>query len=290
LVDDSKFITRPTSPAVKINSHKLEIPSELEAQYFPLDLRAVAPVASWEMRVALFVPCFVDQLFPRAAISMVTVLERLGINVDYPMEQTCCGQPAFNTGYWDEARKVATRFIEVFEKTGCDAIVSPSGSCTAMVRVFYKELFQDVEPAFRKRLAMVSENVFEFSEFLTKKLHVTDVGAKFPAKVTFHDACHLLRELRCKDEPRQLLRMVKGLELVEMKECETCCGFGGTFSVKFPSISTAMDDVKIKSIQETGAEYVVACDSSCLMQIDGYLKHQNIPVKIISLAEVLAST
>jgi len=241
------------------------------------------------MRVALFVPCFVDQLFPRAAISLVTVLERLGHTVHYPTEQTCCGQPAFNTGYWNEARQVATRFIDVFEKTGCDAIVSPSGSCTAMVRVFYKELFKESDMAFRKRMAMVTENTFEFSEFLTKKLNITDVGAKFPAKVTFHDSCHLLRELRCKNEPRQLLRAVKGLELVEMKECETCCGFGGTFSAKFPSISTAMDDVKIKSIQETGAEYVVSCDSSCLMQMDGYLKRQNIPIKTISLAEVLAS-
>ena len=245
---------------------------------------------------------------------MVTVLERLGVEVHYPTEQTCCGQPAFNTGYWDEARQVATRFIEVFEKAGCDAIVSPSGSCTAMVRVFYKELFKVTDDqrsnvegqtgaipqnaptlhaprsnGFLKRLAMVTENSFEFSEFLTKKLHLTDVGARFPAKVTFHDACHLLRELRCKDEPRQLLRAVKGLELVEMKECETCCGFGGTFSVKFPMISTAMDDVKIKSVQETGAEYVVSCDSSCLMQIDGYLKRQKIPIKTISLAEVLAS-
>lgn len=258
------------------------------------------------MRVALFVPCFVDQLFPNAAISMVKVLERLGIEVHYPMEQTCCGQPAFNTGYWDEARRVATRYVEIFDKANCDAIVAPSGSCTSMVRVFYRELFgigheakesgargwepEALSPEFLKRLASVSENTFEFSEFLTKKLKITDVGARFEAKVTFHDSCHLLRELRCKDEPRQLLRAVKGLELVEMKECETCCGFGGTFSAKFPAISTAMDEVKINSIKETGAEYVVACDSSCLMQIDGYLKRQNIPIKSISLAEVLAST
>jgi L-lactate dehydrogenase complex protein LldE len=232
----------------------------------------------------------VDQLFPRVAVGMVTVLERLGLDVHYPIEQTCCGQPAFNTGYWDEARQVATRHIEVFEKANCDAIVAPSGSCTAMVRVFYKELFTEVDMEFRKRMAMVTENTFEFSEFLTKKLRVTDVGARFPAKVTFHDACHLLRELRCKDEPRRLLRAVKGLELVEMKECETCCGFGGTFSVKFPMVSTAMDDVKLRSIQETGAEYVVSCDSSCLMQMEGYIKRQNLPVKTISLAEVLAST
>lgn len=255
------------------------------------------------MRIALFVPCFVDQFFPRAAISVVTVLERLGHEVVFPEDQTCCGQPAFNTGYWDEARQVATRFIDIFSKTGCDVIVSPSGSCTSMVRVFYKELFgvghaspnhpsslSSLDFPFLKRLAMVTENTFEFSEFLTKKLGVTDVGAKFEARVTFHDSCHLLRELRCKEEPRRLLRAVRGLELVEMKECETCCGFGGTFSVKFPAISTAMDEVKIKSIQDTGAEYVVSCDSSCLMQIGGYLQRQSIPVRPISLAEVLAST
>lgn len=247
------------------------------------------------MRVALFVPCFVDLLYPGVAIATVTVLERLGLEVCYPKKQTCCGQPAFNTGYWDEARHVATRFVEIFEQTGCDAIVSPSGSCTAMVRVSYRELFADVgEDAatadFRKRLDRVAGSVYEFSEFLVRKLGVTDVGARFEAKVTFHDSCHLLRELRCKEEPRRLLRAVRGLELVEMKECETCCGFGGTFSAKFPLISTAMAEVKVNSIRETGAHYVVSCDPSCLMQIGGYLKRRQIPVQAISLAEVLAST
>jgi len=223
------------------------------------------------MRVGLFIPCFVDQLFPQAGIAMVNVLRRLNVEVDFPSAQTCCGQPAFNTGYWDEARQLARRYRDIF--AGYDAVVSPSGSCTAMVRNFYPEL--GVNPPA----------TYEFAEFLVKKLGVTDVGAKFPARVTYHDGCHALRELRLKDEPRQLLRHVRGLELVEMAEAETCCGFGGTFSVKFPQISTAMDAAKCASIAATGAEYVVSTDSSCLMQIArGYL-----PVKTIHLAEVLAS-
>jgi L-lactate dehydrogenase complex protein LldE len=235
------------------------------------------------MRVALFIPCFVDQFFPNVAIAMVTVLRRLNVEVDYPLGQTCCGQPAFNTGYWNEARILAKRHCEVF--ADADAIVSPSGSCAAMVRNFYSELLGGhtvIPPCVSK--------TYEFSEFLVRMLGVTDVGAKFPARVTYHDACHALRELRLKDEPRQLLRNVQGLELVEMDQAETCCGFGGTFSVKFPMISYAMDDVKVTSINKTGAQYVVSGDSSCLMQIDGYLRRQKLPIKTISLAEVLAST
>ena len=228
------------------------------------------------MRVSLFIPCFIDQLFPHVGIAMVKVLRRLKVDVAFPEAQTCCGQPAFNTGYWDEARSLARRYAEIF--AGAEAVVCPSGSCTAMVRNFYPELGITPPPTF------------EFSEFLVKQLGVTDVGAAFPARVTYHDSCHALRELRLKDEPRQLLRNVRGLELIEMDEAETCCGFGGTFSVKFPMISYAMDEVKATSIQKTGAEYVVSGDSSCLMQIAGYLQRHKSPVRIISLAEVLAST
>jgi L-lactate dehydrogenase complex protein LldE len=242
------------------------------------------------MRVALFIPCFIDQLFPNAGIAMVTVLRRLNVEVYYPQEQTCCGQPAFNTGYWDEARILAKRYCEIF--ADADAIICPSGSCTAMVRNFYPELLGGAgargEPV--ESVPACVEKTYEFAEFLVKKLGVTDVGAKFPARVTYHDSCHALRELRLKDEPRQLLRKVQGLELLEMDQAETCCGFGGTFSVKFPMISYAMDEVKVTSIQKTGAQYVVSGDSSCLMQIDGYLRRQNLPIKTISLAEVLAST
>ena len=241
------------------------------------------------MRVALFIPCFVDQLFPNVAIAMVTVLRRLNVEVCYPPEQTCCGQPAFNTGYWDEARTLAKRHCEIF--ADADAIVSPSGSCTAMVRNFFPELLGGAGARTERSRSVPAcvNKTYEFAEFLVKKLGVTDVGAKFPARVTYHDACHALRELRLKDEPRQLLRNVQGLELVEMDQAETCCGFGGTFSVKFPMISYAMDDVKVTSIKKTGAQYVVSGDSSCLMQIDGYLRRQNLPIKTISLAEVLAS-
>jgi len=231
------------------------------------------------MRVGLFIPCFVDQLFPNAGKAMVTVLRRLKIDVDFPAAQTCCGQPAFNTGYWDEARVLAQRYLEIFR--GYDAVVCPSGSCTAMVRNFYPELLGGAN--------QTTANTFEFAEFLVRKLGVTDVGAKFPAKVTYHDGCHGLRELRLKDEPRALLRKVAGLELVEMDQAETCCGFGGTFSVKFPMVSYAMDEVKVQSIQRTGADYVVSADSSCLMQIAGYLTRNKLPVKTISLAEILAS-
>ena len=228
------------------------------------------------MRVALFIPCFIDQLFPNVGIAVVNVLRRLNVEVDYPTAQTCCGQPAFNTGYWGEARELARRCCDVF--ANAEAIVCPSGSCTAMARNFYPEL------------GVTAPRTYEFAEFLVKKLGVTDVGARFSGRVTYHDACHALRELRLKDEPRQLLRQVRGLELVEMNEAETCCGFGGTFSVKFPMISYAMDEVKVASIQKAGAQFVVSSDSSCLMQIDRYLRRNKLPIRTISLAEVLAST
>lgn len=232
------------------------------------------------MRVALFVPCFVDQFFPRAAMAAVAVLRRVGVEVEFPEEQTCCGQPAFNTGYWDEARALAERYVKVFD--GFDAIVCPSGSCTAMVRNCYPELLG--------RATGASERTYDFAEFLVKRLGVADVGARFPARVTYHDSCHALRELRIKDEPRQLLRCVRGLELVEMGEAETCCGFGGTFAVKLPAVSAAMNETKCQSIAATGAQYVVSGDASCLMQIGGHLSRRKLPVQPITLAEVLAAT
>ncbi len=219
------------------------------------------------------------------AISMVHVLERLGHEVEFPGDQTCCGQPAFNTGYWNEARDVASHFIKVFSKA--EVIVAPSGSCTAMVRNFYKELFSGHPRA--AEAAAVSSRVFEFSEFLVRRLGVTDLGARFDGKVTWHDGCHTNRALGIKQEPRQLLRAVRGLELVEMKACENCCGFGGTFSIKFPSISCAMDEAKVASVEESGAQYVSSCDPSCLMNIGGMLAKRNSPIKSIYLAEILDS-
>jgi L-lactate dehydrogenase complex protein LldE len=236
------------------------------------------------MKVALFIPCLVDQFFPRVGLDLVRILRRLGLQVEYPTEQTCCGQPAFNTGYHDEAIELAQRFIQVFNG-GADYIVSPSGSCTSMVKIFYPELLTD--HSLLGPLKEVTSRIFEFSEFLVNVLGVKDVGAQFPHKVTYHDACHLLRELKVKEPPRILIRHVRDVELVEMENSEDCCGFGGTFSVKFPEISTAMSEDKVNRIIQSGAEFVIANDSSCLMQIAGTLSRKGIPVKPLHLVELL---
>lgn len=235
------------------------------------------------MTVTLFIPCFIDAVYPRAGISMVEILERLGHRVECPEEIACCGQPPFNSGYWDEARPIAAKVLQ--QLANAEAVVIGSGSCGAMVKKFYPELFAGrPEEALAKAVASCT---WEFSDFIAGKLGVTELGAKFPHKVTFHDGCHGLRELGVKTSPRALLAKVQGLELVEMGEAETCCGFGGTFSAKFPMISTAMGDVKCASAIETGAEYMVSNDSSCLMHLQGLLTRQGKPLKTIHLAEVL---
>ena len=234
------------------------------------------------MTVTLFIPCFVDALYPRAGISMVEILERLGHTVVCPEEIACCGQPPFNSGYWDEARTIAAPVLE--KLAGAEVIVIGSGSCGAMVKKFYPELFAKTPQA--ELAKEVAARTWEFSDFLVSQLGVTDLGAKFPHKVTYHDGCHGLRELGIKTSPRVLLGKVDGLQLVEMKD-EICCGFGGTFSAKFPMISTAMGEVKCAAAAETGAEYIVSADSSCLMHIQGLLSRQGKPTKTISLAEVL---
>lgn len=235
------------------------------------------------MTVTLFIPCFVDLFYPQVGIAMVRILERLGHKVVCPKAPTCCGQPAFNTGYWDESREVAVKMLE--ELKGAEVVVIASGSCSAMMKVFYPELFAGTphEAAARE----LAPKCWEFSGFLVNKLGVTDLGARFPHRVTFHDGCHGLRELNNKRPPRELLAKVRGLELVEMDAAETCCGFGGTFSAKFPAISTAMGEVKCTSALDTKAEYIVSCDSSCLMQIQGLADKQRKPIKTIHLAEIL---
>lgn len=236
------------------------------------------------MKVSLFIPCYVDQLSPQIGMAMVDVLERLGHDVDYPEAQTCCGQPAFNCGYQQEARGVAEHFLTTFAPA--EVIAVPSGSCATMVRVFYPELFEGSR--LSDEAVAVGERTFEFSELLVDKLGVNDVGAALNGRATFHDGCHGLRELGIKAAPRTLLSHVAGLELVEMTEAETCCGFGGTFSVKFPQISTAMAEVKAVSIDDVNADFVISNDPSCLMQIAGYLSRQGQRARCLHLAEVLA--
>ncbi len=238
------------------------------------------------MKVTLFIPCFIDLCHPNVGMSIVQILEQLGHTIDYPEELTCCGQPAFNSGCWDEARDVAVKVVERLQDA--EVIVIASGSCGAMLKVFYPELFQ--KTGCEQAAKSVANKTFEFSDFLVTKLGVTDLGARFPARVTFHDGCHGLRELDLKQQPRTLLSHVRDLELLEMSEAETCCGFGGTFSTKFPMISSAMGDGKCASAQETGAEYIVSNDSSCLMHLQGLLDRQGKPLKTIHLAEVLTSS
>ena len=236
------------------------------------------------MRVTLFIPCFVDMLYPKVGVSMVQILERLGHTIECPEQLACCGQPAFNSGYWQEARAVAVNVLRGLKDAEIVAIAS--GSCGAMLKVFYSELFAGTEHA--EAAAALARKCYEFSDFLVSKLGVTDVGARFPAKVTFHDGCHGLRELGNKLPARALLAKVRGLELIEMKDAEVCCGFGGTFAAKFPMISTAMGEVKCVSAAETDAEYIVSNDSSCLMQVQGLLDRQGNKMKTIHLAEILA--
>ena len=235
------------------------------------------------MNIDLFIPCFVDQMSPQVGMAVAAVLERLGHTVQFRSGQTCCGQPSFNAGYWDEARAVALRAIEVF--AGAEAVVGPSGSCVAMMRVFYPQLLKDT-PHETAALDLAGRT-WEFGEFLVDKLGVTDVGAHFPHRVTYHDGCHGLRELRIKDAPRRLLGAVRGLELVECDEAESCCGFGGLFSVKFPMISTAMAEVKGGSLDRTGCDYIVSSDPSCQLQLDGWLSRNGRKGRTIHLAEVL---
>lgn len=239
------------------------------------------------MKVSLFVTCLIDQLCPNVGVATVEVLRRAGCEVTFDDRQTCCGQPAFNTGYRSEAVKFTKRFIEIFEESDSDVIVSPSGSCTAMVKHFY-ELFPEDE-SWRTRAEAIAAKTYEFSSFLVNILKIEDVGAKFQGRLTWHDACHGLRDLKIKDEPRKLLQNVAGAEFVEMPNADDCCGFGGTFSVKYPEISVAILDNKIESIERSNVEAVISCDSSCLMQIGGRLSRNGSKVKAMHIAEILAS-
>ena len=235
--------------------------------------------------VSLFIQCLVDTMFPETGEAMITVFDRLGIVYDYPMGQTCCGQPAFNSGYRRDASAAAKHFIELFEEA--EVIVCPSGSCVHMVRHHYPELFSD-DPAMRSRAMAIGAKTFEFTQYLVDELAVTDVGAEFQGTVTYHDSCHLSRGLGIAEQPRTLLNNVQGLELREMKDSDTCCGFGGTFSVNYPEISVAMADEKIDNILATGATTVTGCDISCLMNISGRISRREEAVKVLHIAQILA--
>lgn len=237
------------------------------------------------MTVSIFIPCFIDQLYPQVGFSMVKVLEKAGCTVYYNPNQTCCGQPAFNAGFWGEAREVCSKFINDFSQA--EYVVAPSASCIGFIRNYYSKLLEN--SSLHNEMKQLRERSFEFVEFMTNVLKIDDVGAVFNAKATYHDSCAGLREVGIKSEPRQLLSKVKGLELVEMNDVETCCGFGGTFAVKFEPISIAMADQKATNASDTGAEYIISTDMSCLMHIDGYIKNAGYPLKTIHIADVLAS-
>ncbi len=237
------------------------------------------------MRVQLFVPCFMDQLYPQTAFSMVKVLEKAGCEVLYNPNQTCCGQPAFNAGFVNECSSVAKKFLNDFNTA--DVIVAPSASCVGFVRNYFPQVFNDTTQ--KNEANNIGKRIYEFTEFLILVLKQDDFDATLNVKATYHDSCAALRECNIKEGPRKLLANVKGLHLTEMNDNETCCGFGGTFAVKFEPISVAMAQQKITNALATGAECIISTDSSCLMHIDGVIKKNNTPLKTMHIADVLAS-
>jgi len=237
------------------------------------------------MVVDIFIPCFVDQIFPETAFNMVKVLEKLGVEVNYNPNQTCCGQMSFNTGFWDDAKTIGSKFIHDFPNDRY--IVAPSASCVGYVRNYFPELFHNT--GLHLEFKQIQKNIYEFSDFLVNVLDVHDVGATFNGIITYHDACAALREYGIKEQPRTLLNKVNGLRLVEMDENEVCCGFGGTFSIKNEPISSAMAQQKVNNAVNSGAEYIVSTEASCLMHLDGYIRRNKIPLGIKHIADILAS-
>ena len=236
------------------------------------------------MTVELFIPCFIDQLYPETAYNTVKVLEKAGCKVKYNAEQTCCGQPAFNAGYWDEAKAVGYKFLEDFSDNV--VIVSPSASCTGMVKNYYNDLFTNT--AVHNKCRSIQSHIIELSDFLVNVLNKDYFGAELEGKAVYHDSCAGLRECKIKAEPRALLEKVHGLELLEMSDSETCCGFGGTFAVKFEGISSAMAQQKVNNALAVGADYIISTDTSCLMHLQAYIDKENLKIKTMHLADVLA--
>ena len=237
------------------------------------------------MIVDIFIPCFIDQLYPETGFNMVKVLEKTGVGVRYNKNQTCCGQIAFNSGFWDHAKSMGEKFINDFRD--CQYVVTPSASCAGMVRNYYDEMFYN--SALHNEYRLLKKNIYEISDFLVNVLNIKDIGATFNHRVTYHDSCAALREYGLKDEPRTLLRHVRGLEIVEMMETSTCCGFGGAFSVKNEPVSAAMAEYKVNRALETNAEFIVSTDSSCLMHQQAFINKNKLPVKTIHLVDILAS-
>ena len=237
------------------------------------------------MNVNLFIPCFVDQLYPQTAFNMIKVLKAAGCTVHYNSGQTCCGQPAYNAGYLKEACSVAEKFIYDFPAN--EYIVAPSGSCIGFVRNYFDKLLGNSIPEQKQHNQKLQ--FYEFTEFLTTILKVDDFGAEFNASAVYHDACGALRECGIKEAPRRLLRNVKGLRLIEAPDCEVCCGFGGTFAVKFEPISVGMGEQKVLNAIEAGAEYIISTDISCLLHLDGYIKKHKLDMKTIHIADILST-
>ena len=236
------------------------------------------------MKVQLFIPCYIDQLYPQTGQNTLEILEKVGCEVIYNPNQTCCGQPAFNSGYWGESKALAEKFFNDYNPN--IPIVSPSGSCTGFIKRHYAKLFAN-EAEILALCDTVSSNLFELSDFLCNQLKIVDLGAVFPHKVTLHRSCSSIREYGLTDEPERLLSHVKGLELIEMEESTTCCGFGGTFAIKQTDISTAMVAKKVEYALATGAEYIVGTEASCLMNITSYCQKQGLPIRGIHLADIL---
>lgn len=237
------------------------------------------------MKVQLFIPCFVDQLYPETAFNTIKVLEKAGCEIVYNAKQTCCGQPAYNAGYWEQAKDIGNKFLNDFSET--EYIVAPSASCVGMVKNGFNDLFTNT--IVHNKCRSMQGNIFELSDFLINVLKRDYFGAELDGKAVYHDSCSGLRECKIKAEPRQLLAKVHGLEMVEMKDTDMCCGFGGTFAVKFDAISSAMAEQKVNNALAMNAEYIISTDLSCLMHLEGYIKKNNIPLKTMHIADVLAN-
>jgi L-lactate dehydrogenase complex protein LldE len=231
----------------------------------------------------LFIPCIVDQFYPRTGVAAVNLLRRIGCEPVYDPRQTCCGQPAFNAGYHTDAGIVAEHFVQIFRDA--DEIVSLSGSCTAMVKMFYPSL--DTFRKIPEKVEKITAKIFEITDYIVNRLGITDLGLSYNGRIAYHDSCHIMRELRITEEPRKLLKSVKGLELIELNPADRCCGFGGLFAAKFPDISVAMGEEKLASIQRAGVDIVVGCDSSCLMHLQGLADKRGVNLKTMHIIEFL---